>query len=364
MAERRLSLDLLRFVAALSVVAFHFLFRLDAAVVPGAPLFPEIGVGFFHASVGLAVFFAISGYVITGSAVGRTAPRFLVDRAARLWPAFAISATLTAIAMLAFGPPEFQPTAAQWLANLTMLAPMFGQPFLDGAYWSIVYELVFYGWMAVLIATGRFERWLLPVMVGWMAIALANELGPQSGAVRRLFLTDYAPWFAVGVLLRAEERRRDLASRLALALALAGTVVATHLNTLAQAADYGVPADPATAQLANAVGMAIFAAAARLPLAERAGLPAGLCLALGALTYPLYLLHQHIGYATFLAVGDAIDPGLTLTLLVAVLATLSWLINVAIEPPGRRLVRRVGLAIIERIEGPAAPARVQPSRAG
>jgi hypothetical protein len=54
--------------------------------------------------------------------------------------------------------PPYDHGPGQWLANLTMLAPMFGQPFMDGAYWSIVIEIIFYGWVMIGLFTGVLPR--------------------------------------------------------------------------------------------------------------------------------------------------------------------------------------------------------------
>lgn len=85
---RLLNLDILRLVSAVLVLAYHYGFRMEVTGEGGGIGFPE----FAPAAPGLArfrfadLFFAISGYVITLSAEGRTAFDFAVGRVARLWP--------------------------------------------------------------------------------------------------------------------------------------------------------------------------------------------------------------------------------------------------------------------------------------
>ncbi|MBL6431238.1 MAG: hypothetical protein HPM95_08765 [Alphaproteobacteria bacterium] len=61
--------------------------------------------------------------------------------------------SLTAAVMLTVPELGLPVGLTQYLANLTMLAPFLGQPFMDGAYWSIVAEIIFYAWVRT--ADGR-----------------------------------------------------------------------------------------------------------------------------------------------------------------------------------------------------------------
>jgi len=80
---RLASLDLLRLVAALAVVLFHYLFRggitgdLDVEYAAAAPFA-------IYGYLGVSLFFLISGFVIAWSAEGRTWQEFAVARFARL----------------------------------------------------------------------------------------------------------------------------------------------------------------------------------------------------------------------------------------------------------------------------------------
>ena len=62
---------------------------------------------------------------------------------------------------------------------------------------------------------------------------------------------------------------------------------------------------------------------------------------IGALTYPLYLLHQHIGYAVFTRFADTGDRWRVFALLFAALLFVSWLIAALLEPPARRAIVEV-----------------------
>ena len=173
---RLAGLDLLRLLAALGVLAYHYCFRGYA----GAPQlvhvgYPELAGTARYGFLGVDLFFIISGFVIAASAQGRSWTAFGIARAARLYPAFLVCMTTTAIVLAIAGSEVHTVTAVQWVANLIMVPRIVGQPFMDGAYWSIVLEIVFYGWVALFIALGMFERRLLTIIAVWLAIAALNE---------------------------------------------------------------------------------------------------------------------------------------------------------------------------------------------
>lgn len=127
------ALDLLRLLAALGVVLFHYAYRGAAAEGFTTVSLPNLAFVAKYGWFGVQLFFVISGFVIAWSAIGRTSIEFAIARAGRLWPAFAACATITFIVTYCFGAPRFETSLAHWLANLTMIAPAFHQPFMDGA---------------------------------------------------------------------------------------------------------------------------------------------------------------------------------------------------------------------------------------
>src|SRR3954454_18612588 len=127
------ALDLLRLVAVLGVVLYHFGFWGPAA--QGVPqvalpwLTPVAKYGF----LGVPVFFIISGFVIAYSAQGRTATGFAIARFSRIYPTFVFCMTLTALVIAIGGRAHFDISLTQWLANLFIAAPALGQPYVDTA---------------------------------------------------------------------------------------------------------------------------------------------------------------------------------------------------------------------------------------
>ncbi|MCS4089982.1 peptidoglycan/LPS O-acetylase OafA/YrhL [Rhizobium sp. BK176] len=84
-AKRLPVLDMLRFVAALGVLLYHFLYAgSKEGIYPGVPAVGLFSIGW----LGVDVFFVISGLVIAISTEGRTGAEFARARFMRLFPAF------------------------------------------------------------------------------------------------------------------------------------------------------------------------------------------------------------------------------------------------------------------------------------
>src|SRR4051794_15709488 len=194
-ASRVEALNLLRLVAVLGVVFYHYGFWGPAS--HGVPLaaLPAMAGFAQYGFLGVPVFFIISGFVIAYSAQGRTATGFAVARFSRIYPTFVICMTLTALAIAIGGRAQFDISLTQWLANLFIAAPALGQPYVDTAYWSLVIEVVFYGWVAVLIAAGLFPRRIDLIIVGWLALTFANELTIDAPILEKLLIADDSGFF-------------------------------------------------------------------------------------------------------------------------------------------------------------------------
>jgi peptidoglycan/LPS O-acetylase OafA/YrhL len=357
------NLDLLRIVAAVMIVVYHFGYRGPAQAGWTPSAYPEFAGLAQEMWAGVAFFFIISGFVIAWSAEKGDAWSFAVSRAARLYPAFVAAMTLTALGMTALGMTalapsgvaEFQVTAARYVANLTMFSKVFGQSFMDGAYWSIVVEIIFYGWVALFLALGLFHRRQLTLLACWLALALLNELVLKHGAVQMLFITKQAGWFALGVLAyrayaagRAPGLREAALGVAALALCMIDD--RAYVGWMQVTLGYAPAWSPAFAAAKIGVMLAALALAVRLP----ALLPPKVCLALGGLTYPLYLVHQNLGYAVMHGLDPVMGRWGALAGAVVVVTALAWLIHRGVEPAGRRIIMRTGEVVRGRFGALAA----------
>jgi peptidoglycan/LPS O-acetylase OafA/YrhL len=95
-------IDLLRFVAAMAVVFYHFAYRGYHADYLSPLDYPALGQVCKYGYLGVELFFLISGYVILHSAQGKTLGQFFVSRVRRLYPAYWVACTLCFVAIRLF----------------------------------------------------------------------------------------------------------------------------------------------------------------------------------------------------------------------------------------------------------------------
>lgn len=357
--DRVVRLDGLRFLAALAVVMFHYAFRGEAVGVMPSPGLPDWFAAISkYGYMGVNLFFMISGFVIAWSAHGRQPLDFAAARLARLYPAHVAALTITFAVTLYAGAPHFSATWLQYAANLTMFAPSFGQPFMDGAYWSIVLELFFYGWVFLFLAFGIFEKHCTRIVLVWLAIALFNEHLFHIKAIRVIFLTEFAGFFAAGILIyRWRAGLADLATLPLLALSL-GVSVRTSLNLLPViAVDYRTEF---SGLLVCSLVPVLYAIVYAATSPRKSRLPSRIILPLGAISYPLYLLHQHIGYIAFAQLKGQFSGFAALALVTVGMISLSALVWLFVEKPLVPAMRRALLAPSVQIK--AMLAHVQTSR--
>lgn len=328
-------LDLLRFCAALLVLLFHFAFRGAAAdglsPLSYAPLSGMAKYGY----LGVQLFFMISGFVITLSAQAGSVSSFIVARAARLYPAFWVCCSITFAVILLSGTHIVPASLGTWGMNMTMVPRLFMADFIDGSYWTLLVEVKFYCLIALIIAIGQYHRteWF---MYGWLAISVVNAIFPLPVLAGKLILM-FAPCFIAGALFyfiyrEGSTKLRWLGVAACWILTLKRGVEIVHEQT----AHYGVPHSITIISLEFSAFFLIFGAIALHKTGKLGQMRWPL---LGALTYPLYLLHQTIGYIMIGAwYGKVNDHVLFWGTIVLALAG-AYLVAVFIEPPLMRAMR-------------------------
>jgi peptidoglycan/LPS O-acetylase OafA/YrhL len=350
---RLTALDGLRLVAALLVVSYHYIgqgshaWGQDTARIFGRT-HPVVSYGW----TGVYLFFLISGFVICMSGWDRPLGDFFASRAARLYPAywFAVIATTTVIVLLP-GIATLQP-AHVIAGNLTMLQDPIGLPHLDQVYWTLWAELRFYLLFAIVVWRGTTYRRVVGFCVLWMVAALYAGYSDDQ-MVRELVMPENAPFFVAGVAFY-------LIFRFGSSALLWGIVAVAYLigcvrltgELEAMARNTGHPGSWSTLALVLLGYHALIAAVALgwLSWARWKWLTVA-----GALTYPLYLLHEVIGWSLISALHDRLPKWPLLIGLVTAMLALSWLVHRLVERPVGRLLRR---AIGRGFAAAARPERV------
>ncbi|MFB9746058.1 acyltransferase family protein [Leifsonia shinshuensis] len=332
-------LDLLRLAAALSVVAYHWLFwGIEHGAIHSFGATPVSWLA-AYGFLGVQLFFLISGFVIFLSASGREASAFAAGRATRLYPAYWAGVALTSATLLVTGQTAPLELLPKFLANLTMAPAVFRQPQLDGVYWTLTLELQFYA-LVFLFLLFRRRRWLDTFFPLWAIGMLGTTLFVPRVAALPL-CGDLFTLFAGGAIIAMISRSGWTALRAAGLLAsVVGGVVATIRH--ADESGDGAATDPVAL---GVVVVLLFVLVLVLTRPAVAALPVPGSRFLGALTYPLYLSHAVFGYALLNRWVDpgAIWPGIAAALLVVlgVAAAVHFLVERAGAPLWRSLFRFV-----------------------
>ena len=149
-------IDSLRAIAALLVIWMH---TSELFVLLAAPSFQNQLYDVAHlmdfGRVGVVVFFAISGFVIPSSLRGNRLEccrEFLIKRLLRLYPVYWLSIPFGLITFWYIWGKEIPLSTILW--NLTMVQEAAGHPSVQGQYWTLQTELVFYGLCVLLFLQG------------------------------------------------------------------------------------------------------------------------------------------------------------------------------------------------------------------
>jgi peptidoglycan/LPS O-acetylase OafA/YrhL len=150
--------DVFRCIAVLAVVLYHYLYRFsppdsDKSYYPYQYGSTILRYGFF----GVHLFFVISGFVIAQTLEKTNSFwEFMVRRLIRLWPALILCSIITFLVVKIFNQdqhlPFSPPNGLDFLPSWTFVPPEFwnmvlnqkGIVYMDGAYWSLFPEMVFY----------------------------------------------------------------------------------------------------------------------------------------------------------------------------------------------------------------------------
>lgn len=341
-----LGLDLLRFIAACLVMALHLGFwswwpaggSINRAF-PDLPSYPELISATWFGWVGVEIFFVLSGFVIAYSAASATASSFLRNRFLRLMPGIWICATISAIALTCSALPGSE-IATRWFATMILL------PFprwVDGVYWSLVVEVVFYGLVFLMLLTGKLSR--IHVFMG--AIGLASAAYAVIGFITPLptgllyvyLLVEHGCHFALGVFLwmwLLQGRRYPLIIAL---LAIGGAAEVIH-TAIRKASALGIDESPTAALFVWVVAILAMVGSVHFneAVASRFGRYERGLRVLGLSTYPLYLLHSMVGAVVISFTHDIIGRWMALGAGITAAIAVSMMVATWAEPAIRRWV--------------------------
>ena len=321
-------IDLLRFLAAISVMLYHYTFRGAAEGNLSAIGVPSLAMIFKYGYLGVDLFFIISGFVILMTAIDRTPKSFVISRMVRLYPAFWVCCSLTFFMTLFFGGGRYTIKLWEYLVNLTMLQSIFHIKSVDGVYWSLLLEIIFYFYIFALIVFRQLRniKYYLGV---WLVVSIILLKYPVK-TIGALFIPEYSAYFIAGSVFYLINREKMDSYKIILLIGsyiLALANVAEHIggmNIMYLGADFNV----VVPILFVTVSYSIFLLVA---LNKTVALRSDWFLLLGALTYPLYLIHQFVGFMIFNALHLHVDRIVLFISTMGLMLLLAYLVHICVE---------------------------------
>ncbi|MFH9132909.1 acyltransferase family protein [Streptomyces sp. NPDC017524] len=339
---RLYALDALRVVAALAVLAFHFAGIDKASAVNWGEnprdLFPWLFPFAKYGSYGVQLFFIISGFVICLSAWGRTPGQFVRARFLRLFPAYWFS-VIVALAVYRLLPDGIRtsPSFSDALTNLTMFQVPMKAQHMVGAYWTLWLELCFYlVFLVVLLKPITFQRVYI-FCWSWLILSVLIQQYANVPLLPTLAPALNTSLFVAGITMYLMYRfGPDLKLWLLLGMSwlTMQSDLVEHGDRLRD--DLGFDRSPYVALALVTVSYLLVLAVA-LHWFDR--LQWRWLATAGALVYPLYLLHEELGWAMIRILYGRLGAWPTLGVTVAVLLVLSWLVHRWVERPSVRWLR-------------------------
>ena len=210
-------LDLVRFLAALSVMFYHLCYWKNGQIPIEAN---DTNNFWWFGWVGVQVFFVLSGYVIAFSASNATSISFAKSRFLRLLPTIWICAAITFTLKIFWGVDLKTSDLITQLVSTLFINP-FGIH-MDVVYWTLTVECVFYLLIFLILRLSNFSK-LIPIMIfigilsaAYNLIVISIEFGcldniaPKFTSLlkklhhmrtSRLLLLEHGVFFSLGVLL-------------------------------------------------------------------------------------------------------------------------------------------------------------------
>ncbi len=301
--ERIYQIDLYRFIAAMGVLSAHYLFRgFKADNLTNLNLLDLGGEWVKYCFVFIDLFFIISGFVIALSVKNKSLNHFFKSRVMRIFSVYWICVSITYLVTEFYGAPWFTATFSQFLINLSLLQDFLNVPSLDGAYWTMSVELRFYCLAMVYLFLYRYRKIKIITLAYWWLIVSILQLLVQDYfiiKVLNLFLMfQWSSAFVAGIIMGEISKTKKVTT--IQSIGLLGCLILSIYHRLIYIEEARLYFKTDISDYISIIAiLTVYVIMLAAVLGKMKWLNKPYFLTLGLITYPLYLLHQHIGYIIF-----------------------------------------------------------------
>lgn len=328
--DRIYQIDLFRFLAAVAVVLYHYLFRGYSADNMSKLNFSEIGGFFKYGYLGVHLFFIISGFVISLSIKKRSLIVFWISRISRLYPIYWLAVLITFIVIIFFGLPRYNTTFKQFVFNLSMFQNYIGIKNIDGVYWTLFIEMKFYIFViSFYLLLNKLKEIKLDYLIyTWLLLSILHIYLNNIYIFRIanfFFILEWSSFFIAGIIFyQIYENKINLKYSILLFLSFSISIYYSiseikelnlHFNTIFS------PLVVSCFVLLSYLLM-LLVSCNKLNSINSSKLTK-----LGMLTYPLYLIHQNIGFIIFNNLVNHINKYVLVISTIILMIFLSYILN-------------------------------------
>lgn len=276
--NRFVVIDGLRGVAAVIVMLFHYLFMFHDQFGYNIDPIIQFRYGFY----GVQLFFMISGFVVYFSIINsRSIGDFILKRFIRLFPTYWLCLVITYMFVSAYSlSEESSPNLKDAIINLSMLQGIFNIKHIDPSYWSLQIELFFY-FVIILIFLFKLHDYMGFVLVTWLALIFFYNFIFKIPGLGLLFNLQYGMYFIAGIGFY-NITRKNVHIIFNYSIILASLILGLAVQSNSDGFWWCIPSIYVVFLLSINNGLNF--------------LNNSFILFLGKISYPLYLIHQSIGY--------------------------------------------------------------------
>lgn len=275
MTEYNNNLSALRGLSFFMVVLFHYTFQLGRLI--NIPIDLEL---LHFCGYGVYLFFILSGRLIGYKLlVSASARDFIISRAIRIYPTYAVCVLISFTLFKILGSYKADLTPYDLFSNLSLAVFLNNTPRVDGVYWSLYLEIIFYLIIALLLLFKKHQKLIL-FSIFFLIICDINET-----VTKILTLNNTLIFFWFGVLQNRFNYRTKIIGYLAL-------FFLSFINMPLPLGDFII-----------LVLIYVFIIRIEIPRIIQ-----GVLNFLGRISYTGYLLHQGIFFAIYLALDASNVP--------------------------------------------------------
>lgn len=292
--NRNIFLDYLRAIACLLVILYHYTQRFSELFSQGEDWAFRIPWGF----MAIATFFTLSGYLaVIKDDESLSLWQYIKKKCLRLFPAYWVCLPITFLITTLFIPSRAV-SFRDFFINFTMLESFLGVGLVDGAYWTLANELVFYAFIAFTVVVLK-KRKKLPLFgFIWILLLIIHHVSSNDNLVftviGKIIAKQYGHMFVLGMSLFFLVNKQDTMMRV---ISVANVIMAIVYHYIVFGWWYscylvfsGLLIGISIVLNRRGVWISDSVKKCLYPLEILAGI-----------SYPLYLIHQNIGYAIILA---------------------------------------------------------------